>query len=49
MIPPLQQIVPIGAYSESNETELNYDLPPPPEMLNDAHSQSTASIEVLTF
>ena len=45
-IPPLEAMVPIGPYSDTNITEQNYDLPPPPDMLNDANSQSTASIDV---
>ena len=41
--------VPIPSYPESNLTETNYDLPPPPDNLHDAHSQSTASIEVIFY
>ena len=48
-IPPLEMNVPIPSYPESNLTETNYDLPPPPDNLHDAHSQSTASIEVIFY
>jgi len=48
-IPPMEAMVPIGAYSDTNIAEQNYDLPPPPDMLNDANSQSTASIDVSFF
>ena len=37
-------MVPVGSYSDP--AEQNYDLPPPPDILNDANSQSTASIDV---
>ena len=45
-IPPMEAMVPVPNYADSGVTESNYDLPPPPDMLNDANSQSTTSMDV---